>query len=133
MPAAAGQCLPCADRRQVLHPAHLLRGQRLHLYRVSPAGSRYFQRPAAGGLAPGQQCRVISLAPSTRRSSPAAGWGGRRGTIGGSRRISFRAVARYPIEVSNSRSVPAGIVVEDSRGIVVKSSDDQLLKVLYIV
>lgn len=27
MPAAAGQLLPCADRWQVLHPAHPLRGQ----------------------------------------------------------------------------------------------------------
>ena len=55
MPAAAGQLLPCADRWQVLHPAHLLMGQRLHLYRVSPAGSRYFLRPAACSLAPGQR------------------------------------------------------------------------------
>lgn len=30
-------------------------GQRLHLYKVSPAGSRYFPRPAAGGLTPGQR------------------------------------------------------------------------------
>lgn len=33
MPARRGQLLPCVDRWQVLHPAHLLRGQRLH-----PAG-----------------------------------------------------------------------------------------------
>lgn len=59
-----GQLLPCADRWQVLHPAHLLRGQRLHLCRVSPAGSRCFTRPAAGGLAPGQR---------SGRGSPAAG------------------------------------------------------------
>lgn len=45
-------------------------GQRLHLYRVSSAGSRYFPRPAACSLAPGQRS---GLAPSTRRSSPAAG------------------------------------------------------------
>lgn len=37
MPARRGLLLPCVDRWQVLHPAHLLRGQRLHLYRVSPA------------------------------------------------------------------------------------------------
>lgn len=48
IPARRGQLLPSADRWQVLHPAHLLRGQRLHLYRVS-------------------------LSPSTRRGSPAAG------------------------------------------------------------
>lgn len=58
------------------------RGQRLHLYRVSPS---------ACNLAP-----VSSQgAPSTRRGSPAAGGsGGRRGTIDGYRRISFRAFAR---------------------------------------
>lgn len=38
MPARRGQLLPCVDRWQVLHPAHLLRGQRLHLYRVQPGG-----------------------------------------------------------------------------------------------
>lgn len=54
MPAAAGQRLPCADHWQALHPAHPLRGQRLHLYRVIPAGSRCFPRPAACSLAPGQ-------------------------------------------------------------------------------
>lgn len=47
MPARRGQLLPSADRWQVMHPAHLLRGQRLHLYRVSPAASRYLPRPAA--------------------------------------------------------------------------------------
>lgn len=50
MPARRGQLLPCVDLWQVLHPAHLLMGQRLHLYRAS---------------------------------------GGRRGTVGGSRRIFF--------------------------------------------
>lgn len=65
----AGSAPTVCGRWQVLHPAHLLRGQRLHLYRVSPA-------------------------PSTRRGSPATGHGGRRGTIGGYRRISFRAFAR---------------------------------------
>lgn len=43
MPARRGQLLPCVDRWQVLH---LLRGQRLHLHRVSPA---------ACNLAPGQR------------------------------------------------------------------------------
>ena len=43
MPATAGQPLPCADRWQMLHLAHLLRGQRLHLsiwHRVSGQGGR---------------------------------------------------------------------------------------------
>ena len=54
MQARRGLRLPPVDRWQVLRPAHLLRGQRLHLYRVSPAGSRCFPRPAACNLAPGQ-------------------------------------------------------------------------------
>ena len=57
------------------------RGQRLHLHRVSPA---------AFDLAPvsGQGGRSGTLHPAGQSS------GGRRGTIGGSRRISFRAFAR---------------------------------------
>lgn len=39
--------------------------------------------PAAGGPAPGQQCRAISPAPSIRRGSLATGRGWRRGTTGG--------------------------------------------------
>lgn len=38
------------------------------------------------------RAHLVSLAPSTRRGSPATG--GRRGIIGGYRRISFRAFAR---------------------------------------
>ena len=87
MPAAAGQLLPCADHWQVLHPAHLLRGQRLHLYEASPVTSRRFPRPAACNLAPGQQSGAGGAAQRQGR-------GRGRGTIGGSRRISFRAVAR---------------------------------------
>ena len=37
MIARRGLLLSCVDRWQVLHPEHLLRGQRLHLYRVIPA------------------------------------------------------------------------------------------------
>ena len=84
MPDGAAYRRPCQRWRvssyrvrshwQVLHPAHLLRGQRLHLYRVSPAGSRCFPRPAG--------------------QSSSGGAAGRRGTIGGYRRISFRAFAR---------------------------------------
>lgn len=94
MPAAAGQLLPCADRRQVLHPVHPLRGQRLHLHRVSPAGSRCFPRPAAGGLAPGQRSGRAVWRPLPGGAVQQQGRGGRRGTIGGCRRISFRAFAR---------------------------------------
>ena len=60
----------------------------------SPAGSRYFPRPAAGGLAPGQRsgraCWHLPPGGAVQRQ----GRGGRRGTIGGSRRSSFRAFAR---------------------------------------
>lgn len=79
MPTAAGQPLPCADRWQVLHLAHLLRCQRLHLHRVSPAGSRCFPRPAA-----------CSLAPSTRRGSPAAG-----GAAGGAEPLAASAASLF--------------------------------------
>ena len=94
MPAAAGQLLPCADRWQVLRPAHLLRGQRLHLCRVSPAGSQCFLRPAAGDLAPGQRSRRAVWHPLPGGAIQRHGRGGRRGTIDGYRRISFRAFAR---------------------------------------
>lgn len=64
MPARRGQLLLCVDHWQVLHPAHLLRGQRLHLYRVGPA---------ACSLAPvSSQAHRDSLTPSTRRGSPVA-------------------------------------------------------------
>lgn len=81
MPAQRGQLPPSVDRWQVLHPAHLLRGQRLHLCRVSPA---------ACNLAPvnGQGAPAGALSPAGQSS------GVRRGTTGGSRRISFRAFAR---------------------------------------
>ena len=62
---------------------------------ASPAGSRCFPRPAACNLAPAiSGAHRVSPAPSTRRGSPSAGRGGRRGTIDGYRRIFFRAVAR---------------------------------------
>lgn len=46
-PARLGQFLPSADRWQVLHPAQLLRGQRLPLYRASLALSTRRGNPAA--------------------------------------------------------------------------------------
>lgn len=68
-------------------PAHLLMGQRLHLYRVSPA---------AFNLAPGQQSGRAGSAWHTPPGGAVQrqGYGGRRGTIDGYRRISFRAFAR---------------------------------------
>lgn len=51
IPARRGRLLPCADRWQVLHLAHLLRGQCLHLYRASPAATA----AALFGLSPDSQ------------------------------------------------------------------------------
>lgn len=67
-------------------PLLWIHARRCSISQTMPArrGSRYFPRPAA-----------CDLAPSTRRVSPAVGSrGGRRGTIGGLRRSSFRAFAR---------------------------------------
>lgn len=86
MQARRGQLLPCADRWQVLHPAHLLRGQ--------PGGVSMLSTPGGWRSGRGSAVRAGGLAHSTRRDSPAAGAAGRRGTICGSRRISFRAIAR---------------------------------------
>ena len=61
---------------------------------ASPAGSRCFPRPAAGGLAPGQRSGLAIWHTPPGGAVQRQGQGGRRGTICGSRRISFRAVAR---------------------------------------
>lgn len=78
-----------------------------------PGGVSMFPTPGIS-LAPGQPGIVLSS------------WHGRRGTIDGFRRNSFRAFARQPIEVSNSRSVPAGIVVTNSRSFSNKIVVEQL-------
>ena len=80
MPARRGQLPPSADRWQMLRPAHLLRGQRLHLYRVSPA---------ACSLAPGQRSERAFWHPPPGGAVQQERRNGRRGTIGGSRRNSF--------------------------------------------
>lgn len=88
MPARRGQLLPCADRWQVLHPAHLLRGQ--------PGGVSML--PTSGGLQSGtgqQSGRTGSVwHPLPGGAVQRQRQGGRRGTIDGCRRISFRAFAR---------------------------------------
>lgn len=80
--------IPPVDRWQALthaasstDPAHLLMGQRLHLYRVSPAASRYCPRPAACDLAPGQ--------PGTLHP---AGQSSGRGAAGGAEPLTAAAV-----------------------------------------
>lgn len=81
MPARLGQLLPSADRWQVLHPAHLLRGQRLNLYRVSPAAVSAFPTPGGWRSGTGSAVRAHRLAQSTRRVNPATR--SRRGTTSG--------------------------------------------------
>nr|DAE49537.1 MAG TPA: hypothetical protein [Caudoviricetes sp.] len=90
---------------------------------ASPAGSRCFPRPAACNLAPGQRSgRTGSVwHPPPGGAVQRQERGGRRGTIGGYRRSSFRAFARSLIEVSNSRSVPAGIVAAASEIVIANS------------
>ena len=61
---------------------------------ASPAASRCFQRPAAGDLAPGQWSGRASWHPPPGGAVQRQRRGGRRGTIDGCRRISFRAFAR---------------------------------------
>lgn len=96
MQARRGLLPLCADRWQVLRPAHQLRCQRLHLYRVSPAAVSIL--PTPGGLQSGTGHLSGHTCPAWH---PQPGWAvqqqgrdGRRGTIGGSRRSSFRAFAR---------------------------------------
>ena len=76
MPAAAGQLLPCADRLQVL----------THCQQYRPGA------PAEGSASPPTQGQPGTLHPAGQSSGRECG--GRRGTIGGFRRISFRAFAR---------------------------------------
>ena len=83
-----------AKRCSISQTIQAAAGQRLYLHRVSPAGSRCFPRPAAGGLAPGQRSGRAVWHPPPGGAVQRQGHGGRRGTIGGSRRISFRAFAR---------------------------------------
>ena len=104
MPAAAGQLLPCADRWQVLtrcqqyRPGAPAEGSASSPEQNQPGGVSMLPTSGVWKSSTGPAVNhggAFILAPSTRRGSPAAGGhGGRRGTIGGSRRISFRAFAR---------------------------------------
>lgn len=76
---------------------------------ASPAGSAPTVCGSLASAAPGEPAKGSASPPGGTAQQQERG--GRRGTIGGLRRISFRAFARWPIEVSNSRSVPVGIVV----------------------
>ena len=87
------RCAPVMDPYQT---AHLLRGQRLHLYRVSPAAVSIL--PTPGGLQSGTGQQLWRTG-SARHHPPGGavqrqGRGGRRGTLDGYRLVSFRAFAR---------------------------------------
>jgi hypothetical protein len=72
-------------------PAHLLRGQRLHLYRVSPAAFRCFSRPAAFDLAP-----VSSQgAPGQSGTLYPAGQSSSRGAAGGAEPLAAFAASLF--------------------------------------
>lgn len=86
----------------------------------------------------------VSLTPSTRRGSPAAGAGRAAAEPLTACAVPLSGLRPIANKGNNSRSVPAGIVVTASgivvansrsfsNKIVAKSSDDKLLKVLYIV
>lgn len=93
MPAAAGQLLPCADHWQVLthcqqyRPGAPAEGSASPPVQGQPGGVSML--PTPGGWRSGTGPAVNQGGAVQRQ-----GHGGRRGTIGGSRRISFRAFAR---------------------------------------
>lgn len=100
MPAAAGQFLPCADRLQVLthcqqyRPGAPAEGPTSPPAQGQPGG--VLMLPTPGGLHSGTGSAVRAGRPGTLHpagQSSGSGHGGRRGTIGGYRRISFRAFA----------------------------------------
>ena len=67
------------------------RGQRLHLYEVSPEAVSML--PTPGGLQSGTGS-AVKAHPPPGGAVQQQGCGGRRGTIGGYRRSSFRAFSR---------------------------------------
>lgn len=86
VPDSAADCRPCQPGGvSGTNPAHLLRGQRLHLYKVSPSACNLAPVSSQGG-------HSVTLHPAGQSSGRGAA--GRRGTIGGYRRSFFRAFAR---------------------------------------
>lgn len=95
MPAAAGQLLPSVDPLASDTPGAPADGSASPPAQGQPGGVSILPTPGGLQSGTGSAVRAGVLAPSTRRGSPAARErGGRRGTIGGFRRISFRAFAR---------------------------------------
>ena len=95
MQARRGQLLPCVDRWQVLtrcqpyRPGAPAEGSASPSVQGQPGGVSMF--PTSGGL---QSGTGSAWHPPPGGSIQQQGRGWRRGTIGGSRRISFRAFAR---------------------------------------
>ena len=79
MPAAAGQCLPCADHWQVLTRCQQYRlgapaeGSASPPVQGQPGGISMLSTPGGLQSGTGSAVRAGGLAPSTRRGSPAAG------------------------------------------------------------
>lgn len=95
MPAAAGQRLPCADPLASAAPGAPAEGSASPPAQGQPGGVSTLPTPGGWRSGTGSAVkggRFGTLHPSEQSSDK--GRGGRRGTIGGSRRISFRAIAR---------------------------------------
>lgn len=101
VPVAAGQLLPCADRWQVLtvcqqyRPGAPAEGSASPPVYGQPGGDSILPTPGdwrSGTGSAVQGVRSGTLHPAGQSSGK--GRGGRRGTIGGFRRSSFRAFAR---------------------------------------
>ena len=92
----ANHASPSRSAPTVCDRWQVLTGQRLHLYRVSPAAVSMLSTPnglqSGTGQQPGRTWSAWHPPPSGTVQQQERG--GRRGTIGGSRRISFRAFAR---------------------------------------
>lgn len=77
-----GSAPTVCGRWQVLHPTHLLRGQRLYLYRVSPA---------ACDLAPVSSHGVLGQPGTLHPAGQSSG----RGTAGGAEPLTAAAVSLF--------------------------------------
>ena len=82
MPARRGLLPLCADRWQVLRPAHLLTDQRLNLHRLSPAACDL--APVSSQGAPGQPGTLHQAEQSSGR-----------GAAGGSEPLAALATALF--------------------------------------
>lgn len=93
MPDGAAYHRPCqpggVDRWQVLHPAHLLRGQCLHLYSVNPATVSTLLTPGGLRSGTGQQSERTGWHP------PLAGQSSSMGAAGGAEPLAACAASLF--------------------------------------